>query len=710
MEREVATSPLGRLQLIAVQSRLRHQTLALPLAQGLFGSFHESPVGPWEPVATWSRVDSGDTLVLDAPVWARFLKFAVPAAETDRVMRGPESLVVREWATDENYRSVLSEWGFRSRSAYYESTQPVPLRPRLAQRGNESRATAHPLNPDTVEVGQVELGKQTQWYQPTLPDAHNALTFTIAGDPTVRSDLVLTDVEGNPIPLRKREQESTVSRHVFDAYVEPGQATWAEAREPERNVLFLWDTSASTGPYHQMIYNSLVAYAEDLVPGRDAANLMPFGHSRPLLRDWYSEPHLMQLVLNDFPRRGSSSSAEHTLANASQALAPRSGTKAIVVLTDASTPQHPPMWDAYKEARPRIFSLKVPSGENNPLSPEREQDLMQDWADVNGGHYSYLAHEGEMEVAYDRAATLLRRPANYTLTMTTAARDAPGPGSLRVVAGSGSDGAGAGAAVELILDASGSMLQRMEGRRRIEIAQDVLTAAIHEQIPAGTPTALRVFGHQTPNACETDLEIPLGPLDPEAAVAKLASLTAKNLARTPIAASLAAVPRDLGDAANGGALIVLVTDGEETCDGDPLAEIEKLKAASLDISLNIIGFAIDDQALADQFAQWADAGGGRYFVANDAEGLADSVAGALTVPYKVYNQDGAEVAEGLVGGEAVELDSGTYRVVIATMPRKVIEKLKWQERKRSNWRLILCRSRYREGSRNPTERSSEMGE
>ena len=630
----------------------------------------DSPVGPWQEIATWSRTASGHTLILDAPVWVRFLKFTGPTPEARSVMQAPDKLIVRERATGEHYRSALTEWGFRSRSAYYESTQPVPLRPRLAQRGNESRPTAHPLEPDAVEVGQVELGKQTQWYRPKLPGSHNAMTFTITGDPTVRTDLVLTDTEGNPIPLRKREQESTVRSHVFDAYVDPGQSTIVEVREPERNVLFLWDTSGSTGAYHDVIYNSLVAYAEDLVPGRDAANLMPFAHGQPLLRDWYSEPHLLQLVLNEFPRRGSSSSAEHTLADASRALAPRSGTKAIIILTDASTPQHRPMWDGFQEVQPRIFSLKVPSGDHDPLSAEREQDLMQDWADVNGGHYSYLAHEGEMEVAYDRAATLLRRPANYTLTLATEAREAPGPGTLLVTADAHGDGATAGSAVELILDASGSMLQRMEGRRRIEIAREVLTTAIREHIPPGTPTALRVFGHETPNACETNLEIPLAPLDPEAAVAELGGITAKNLARTPIAASLAAVSGDLGDAAKGDALIVLVTDGEETCDGDPAAEIEKLKAAGFGISLNIVGFAIDDATLADQFAQWAAAGGGRYFVANDAEGLADSVAEALAIPYTAYHANGDLAAKGIVGGKPVELAPGLYRVVVGSSSQR----------------------------------------
>lgn len=49
--------------------------------------------------------------------------------------------------------------------------------------------------------------------------------------------------------------------------------------------------------------------------------------------------------------------------------------------------------------------------------------------------------------------------------------------------------------------------------------------------PAGTPVALRVFGHKQADACRTDLEIPLQPLDPKVAAAKIAGIQAMNLAR-----------------------------------------------------------------------------------------------------------------------------------------------------------------------------------
>ena len=64
--------------------------------------------------------------------------------------------------------------------------------------------------------------------------------------------------------------------------------------------------------------------------------------------------------------------------------------------------------------------------------PALEQDLMQDWSRVNGGHYYYLINEGEMEVAFDRAVTMLRRPAAYTLEVESTFREAPGPGEDHV--------------------------------------------------------------------------------------------------------------------------------------------------------------------------------------------------------------------------------------------------------------------------------------
>ncbi len=106
-------------------------------------------------------------------------------------------------------------------------------------------------------------------------------------------------------------------------------------------------------------------------------------------------------------------------------------------------------------------------------------------------------------------------------------------------------------------------------------------------------------------------------------------------ALAPIADSLAAVPDDLGSVK--AAAVVLVTDGQETCDGDPAAVIESLADKGVEVTVNIVGFAIDDEALERQFAEWAELGDGRYFSAADEEGLKRALQDALQVPYTVFD-------------------------------------------------------------------------
>ncbi len=249
---------------------------------------------------------------------------------------------------------------------------------------------------------------------------------------------------------------------------------------------------------------------------------------------------------------------------------------------------------------------------------------------------------------------------------------APGttPGTLRVTAAA-EDKAAPGA-VELILDASGSMLQRLGGKRRIDLAKAALVELTQNVLPAGAPFALRVFGHRQADSCRTDLEIPLAPLNRSTAVAKIGGIGAKNLAKTPIADSLLRVKQDLAGV-EGAAIVVLVTDGEETCGGDPKAAIQELRRAGFDVRINIVGFAVDELALKEDFETWARLGGGSYFDAGDGAALARAIKASLRLPYRV-EKDGAAVATGAVNGDRLELPPGKYQVeVLSSPPRRLGE-------------------------------------
>jgi hypothetical protein len=233
------------------------------------------------------------------------------------------------------------------------------------------------------------------------------------------------------------------------------------------------------------------------------------------------------------------------------------------------------------------------------------------------------------------------------------------PGKLLVTAASA---VAAGGGIEIILDASGSMLQKIGAQRRIDIAKQTLSKLTSSGIPAGTPFAFRVFGREV-DSCQTDLDIPLSPLNAATVTAKINALEAKNNARTPIGASLEKVASDLA-AVKGERLVVLLTDGEETCGGDPAAAIAALTKAGTTVRVNIVGFAIEDPKLAVTFSHWAALGNGTYFDAKDAAGLSKALTASMRSTFEVVTPQGQVVATGVTGGEPVSVMPGNYNVRI----------------------------------------------
>lgn len=263
---------------------------------------------------------------------------------------------------------------------------------------------------------------------------------------------------------------------------------------------------------------------------------------------------------------------------------------------------------------------------------------------------------GEYEYRYLTGQTQ-QQLASQRLTVTP--RKAPG--TLRVVSGQTDGSASATNSVIVVLDASGSMLQKLDGKRRIDIAKSSLTGLVQKDLPDGVQFGLRVFGHKEADSCRTDLEIALAPLDRKKAAANVSAIQAMNLARTPIAKTLSLAGEDLAGV-SGSHLIILLTDGEETCDGDPAAVIRGLQNSGSDVRVNIIGFAIDELMLRETFQQWAQLGGGQYIDARNAEDLTAGLASSIEQPFEVLDSGGKAVASGQVNGLALELPPGDYRV------------------------------------------------
>ncbi len=118
--------------------------------------------------------------------------------------------------------------------------------------------------------------------------------------------------------------------------------------------------------------------------------------------------------------------------------------------------------------------------------------------------------------------------------------------------------------------------------------------------------------------------------------------------------------------AAGGGSVILITDGEESCQGDPVAAAQQLKASGVDIYLQILGFTLTGKQVQQDLTQFAAATGGRYYSAEDGESLARALLMAAVdkMSFVVLDPSGHQVAQGETDGNGLELPPGDYTVVV----------------------------------------------
>lgn len=177
--------------------------------------------------------------------------------------------------------------------------------------------------------------------------------------------------------------------------------------------------------------------------------------------------------------------------------------------------------------------------------------------------------------------------------------------------------------VEYILDASGSMLQPMDGRTRWDIARELLAARLRA-MPPDVNVGLRVYGHRVPytqeeEACnDIELLVPIQAGAADQIVEVLPGLEA--LGMTPMSNSLILAAEDFTFEPGRKNSIVLISDGAETCGQAPAEVAQYLRELGIDFTVHVIGLAVDANTAA-QLAALADAGGGVYYDAPDAQSL-----------------------------------------------------------------------------------------
>ena len=228
--------------------------------------------------------------------------------------------------------------------------------------------------------------------------------------------------------------------------------------------------------------------------------------------------------------------------------------------------------------------------------------------------------------------------------------------------------------IEIILDASGSMKTAMGKKSRWDVALDTLQLVL-AKLPDDFNVGLRMYGHReastSPKTCtDSELLAPIEPLDRDGLLGKANAFKPKG--ETPLIYSALQAPADLK--ALGGGTVILITDGEESCKGDPVKAAAELKASGLDLRLNIVGFAVTNQKTQKDLAGFSQATGGMFYAAQSGEALAEAlmVAAIEKFPYTVYDAAGKVVSSGEVDGSTEELPPGDYKVVVKAGARDIV--------------------------------------
>ncbi|MGI8404926.1 MAG: VWA domain-containing protein [Thermomicrobiales bacterium] len=207
--------------------------------------------------------------------------------------------------------------------------------------------------------------------------------------------------------------------------------------------------------------------------------------------------------------------------------------------------------------------------------------------------------------------------------------------------------------VELILDVSGSMAQVIDtGETRMDAAKRVIREVVNS-IPEkeGINVGLRIYGFGgdntdagKPESCQSsELVAPINGVNKREILSQVESLQPTGW--TPLALSLERAGEDFKTGENVTNAAVLITDGLETCGGDPCTVASNLHAADIQLTTHVIGFAVapEEQATLGCIAK---GGGGKLIGASNADELSSAL-------FSVLEELQVVQGAGFIGGNAL---------------------------------------------------------
>lgn len=268
-----------------------------------------------------------------------------------------------------------------------------------------------------------------------------------------------------------------------------------------------------------------------------------------------------------------------------------------------------------------------------------------------------------------------------------------------------------------VLDASGSMQEKLAELSKWESAIQSLDMVIRQGFTGFTEVALIAYGHRG-SASEADrdasctgveLVSPLQPWSKSDIMERARGLSPTGW--TPLAGGLREAKKLLETREGEGNFVVLLSDGKETCGSDPVAAAKELHEGGIEVTTNVVGLAVSDDEK-QQLEAIAQAGGGKYFPANNPDELQRAIFLSSEV-VRLWEQINKCIVDHLaeygqcvnvqylksinyLRDERLKMESEQYSVVQGTkavLPAFVdLERRMWakfEELRNENWRQYL---------------------
>lgn len=185
--------------------------------------------------------------------------------------------------------------------------------------------------------------------------------------------------------------------------------------------------------------------------------------------------------------------------------------------------------------------------------------------------------------------------------------------------------------VVILMDASGSMKASVAGGVKMDLAKETIKQ-FTGQLQEDANVSLFAYGHigsgkdsDKEKSCQSIETIyPLSPYEETKFNEAMNSFQASGW--TPLAGAIEKANELLSNYPHDKYknIVYIVSDGIETCDGNPVEAAKKLNESNIEAKVNIIGFDVDDEGQ-KQLKQVAEAGGGDYATVRDKAELEDLI-------------------------------------------------------------------------------------